>query len=135
MATLLVVDDDPDLLAILDVHCRARGHTTIGALSCEAALSVAANRPPDLILLDYCLPKMDGARFIEILRADELTKQTPVIVISALSPGWVTPRLAPDPLVSVIGKPLDFTRLDPMIEEALAARPVRPDVPGRFSWP
>ena len=122
MAALLVVDDDPDLLVILDMHCSARGHKVAVALTCAEGLRVAACHPPDLILLDFCLPKMDGMRFIEILRADELTRATPVIVMSAASSGWVASRLVPDPLVRVIGKPLDFSRLDSLIEEMIAVR-------------
>lgn len=122
MATLLVVDDDPDLLILLEAHFGAREHTVVSALSCEAGLSLAASRQPDLILLDFCLPKMDGARLLEILRSDALTRATPVIVMSAASVDWVRSRLAPDPLVRVIDKPLDFAHLDSLIEEMIAAR-------------
>ena len=122
MATLLAVDDDPDLLIILDVHCSARGHTVAVTQTCEEGLRLAALHPPDLILLDFRLPKMDGARFIEILRADELTKLIPVILMSAASPSWVAQRLSPDPLVKVIEKPFDFASLDQMIEEVVGER-------------
>lgn len=122
MADILVVDDDPDLLILLDAHYSVRGHRVSVALSCEEGLRQAAVRRPDVILLDFCLPKMDGARFIEILRADELTKLTPVIVMSAASQNWVTQRLTPGPLVRVIEKPFDFRQLDALIDELVAAR-------------
>lgn len=121
MATLLVVDDDPDLLALLSAHYGARGYTVAAVESCAAALRLAAERRPDLVLLDFCLPKMGGKRFIEILRADELTRAAPVIVMSAASLDWVVSSLAPDPLVHVIEKPLDFAHLDSLIEEMIAA--------------
>ena len=124
MALILVIDDDPDLLVLLDAHYSVRGHLVAVALSCEEGLRQAAARRPDIILLDFCLPKMDGARFIEILRADELTKDTPVVVMSAAAKSWVASRLPKDPLVNTIEKPFDFPTLDPLIDEMIAVHRV-----------
>ena len=121
MPLLLIVDDDPDLLLLLSAHYSIRGYAISVAESCETALRLAAERRPDAVLLDFCLPKMDGARFIEILRADERTKKTPVIVMSAASAGWVSSRLPRDPLVGMLEKPFEFAALDPMLEGLLAA--------------
>ena len=124
VAALLVVDDDPDLLVLLSAHYGARGYVVSVAESCAGALRLASARRPDIVLLDFCLPKMGGKRFIEILRADELTRATPVIVMSAASLDWVASSLAPGPLVNIIEKPLDFAHLDSLIEELIAARRV-----------
>ncbi len=122
MPRLLIVDDDPDLLVLLDAHYSVRGYAVAVALSCEEALRLAAADRPDAVLLDYCLPKMDGTRFIEILRGDALTKATPVVVMSAASASWVAKRLPGDPLVRAIEKPFEFSTLDPMLEELIASR-------------
>ena len=121
MATLLIVDDDPDLLVLLSAHYGTRDYVVSAAESCAGALRLASERRPDIVLLDFCLPKIGGKRFIEILRADELTRATPVIVMSAASLDWVASNLALDPLVQIIEKPLDFTHLDSLIEEMIAA--------------
>ena len=121
MPQLLVVDDDPDLLILISSHYRPRGYEVAVAESCEAALRLAAERRPDAVLLDFCLPKMDGARFIEILRADELTKKTPVVVMTAASANWVASQLPPDPLIGMLEKPFEFSALDPMLEKLMAA--------------
>ncbi|NNN05776.1 MAG: response regulator [Elusimicrobia bacterium] len=122
MAFLLVVDDDADVLDLLDWHCRERGHAVAVASSCEKALTwLRVARPPRLILLDFFLPKMDGACFVELLRAGESTRAIPVIIMSAASPDWVARRLVPDPLVRVVCKPFDFASLDRMIEESMSA--------------
>jgi CheY-like chemotaxis protein len=121
MAALLVIDDDPDLLVLLDAHYSVRGHKVAVATSCEAALGLMVKGKPDAVLLDFCLPKMDGARFIEILRSDPLTKSVPVVVMTAASASWVATRLPKDPLVRLIDKPFDFDQLDPMIQEVLTA--------------
>lgn len=124
MSHLLVIDDDPDLLILLDAHYSVRGHKVSPATSCEAALGLLALGRPDAILLDFCLPKMDGARFLEILRADPLTKNVPVVVMSAASASWVASRLPKDPLLRLIDKPFDFAQLDPLLDEFLS--PARP---------
>jgi len=122
VATLLIVDDDPDLLVLLSAHYGAQGYAVAAVESCAAALRLAAERRPDIVLLDFCLPRMGGKRFIEILRADGLTRATPVIVMSAASLDWVVSSLAPDPLVHAIEKPLDFASLDSLIEKMIAER-------------
>jgi len=121
MAHLLVIDDDPDLLVLLDAHYSVRGHKVSVATSCETALGLLAAGRPDAVLLDFCLPKMDGARFIEILRSDPLTRGMPVVVMSAASASWVSSRLPKDPLLRLIDKPFDFAQLDPLLHEFLAA--------------
>ena len=120
----LVVDDDPDFLVFLSAHYSARGHAVAVTETCDAALRLAVERRPDVVLLDFCLPRMDGTRFIEILRADVLTKNTPVIVMSAASASWVTARLPPDPLIRTIEKPFEFAALDLLLDE-LISNPAR----------
>ena len=122
MPRLLVVDDDPDLLLLLDAHYSARGYAVEVSQSCEEALRLASANRPDAVLLDYCLPKMDGARFIEVLRAGEATKRTPVLVMSAASAGWVAERLPRDPFVRLIEKPFEFSVLDPLLDEMTVSR-------------
>ena len=122
MPLLLVVDDDPDLLTLLSAHYGVRGYDVAVAETCEAALRLAAERRPDAVILDFCLPRMDGARFIEILRADELTKNTPVVVMSAASASWVATRLPEDPLIRTLEKPFEFKALDPLLDELIKIR-------------
>ncbi|MFI5363316.1 MAG: response regulator [Elusimicrobiota bacterium] len=125
MALLLVVDDDPDLLTLLSAHYGVRGYEVAVAETCEKALRLAAERRPDAVLLDFCLPKMDGARFIEILRSDELTKKTPVIVMSAASVKWVADRLPKEPLIATLEKPFEFAVLDAKLKDLIASAAAR----------
>jgi DNA-binding response OmpR family regulator len=124
MPCLLVVDDDPDLLVLLKAHYSVQGYTVSVAETCEEALRLAAESRPDAVLLDFCLPKMDGARFIDILRSDVLTKGTPVVVMSAASAGWVASRLPQDRLIRAVEKPFEFSTLDPILVELTSAAKV-----------
>ncbi len=123
MARLLVVDDDLDLLLLMRARFGARGHEVAVADSAGAGVAAAAVSRPDLVLLDFCLPRMDGARVLELLRADALTRALPVVVLSAADRSLVLARLPPDPLVRVLEKPFDFDALDALIRELLPGAP------------
>jgi signal transduction histidine kinase/DNA-binding LacI/PurR family transcriptional regulator/DNA-binding response OmpR family regulator len=80
---VLVVDDDP---AILDLHCRLvqqAGCRAVCARNGRAALEMLEYTQPDLILLDLMMPEVDGFAVLEALRANETTRDIPVIVLTA----------------------------------------------------
>ena len=80
MNRVLVVDDDLPLRRTLDIGLRARGYDVVLAATGEDALSAAAQRPPDIVILDLGLPGMDGISVAKALR--EWT-DAPIIVLSA----------------------------------------------------
>ena len=119
MAKILVVDDDPDCVELLSLYLNRRGHSVTGAANGPDALERASWERPDLIVLDLRMPSVDGIRVIEILRANDLTAGTPVILMSAADKEWATQRLLPDPLVRFLEKPLDFPTLDGLCGDLL----------------
>jgi signal transduction histidine kinase len=82
---ILVVDDTPENLQLLVGMLKQKAYKVRPAPSGELALSGAQGFPPDLILLDIMMPEMDGYEVCSKLKADERTKDIPVIFISALS--------------------------------------------------
>ena len=82
---ILVVDDVPDNLRLLVGILAKRGYVVRPASSGSIALSAAQTEPPDLILLDIMMPEMDGYEVCEQLKADERTRDIPVIFITAMS--------------------------------------------------
>ncbi|MDE2489658.1 MAG: response regulator [Elusimicrobia bacterium] len=123
MASLLIVDDDPDLLVLLEAHYGNRGHSVTSALTCEEAMHLAVAAPPDVLITDFCLPRIDGARLLRFLRDDPATRGLPVIVISAASNSWIRQRLPDDPLVRFVEKPFEFAELDGALDEMLVRLP------------
>jgi signal transduction histidine kinase len=83
-SNILIVDDTPDNLRVLSLLLTQQGYEVRKALTGEMAIASAQADPPDLILLDIKMPGMDGYQVCEHLRADPLTRQVPVIFISAL---------------------------------------------------
>lgn len=121
MAKILIVDDDPDCVELLSIHLIKQGHEVFGAKDGPDALDRASWQRPDAILLDLRLPAVDGIRVIEILRANELTARTPIVLMSAADREWATRRLPPVDLLRYVEKPIDFPRLDGIIRDLLAS--------------
>ncbi len=82
--TILVVDDDPD---VLDMHVRMLENQVscrlLKARHGKQALEMMQQESPDLVLLDLMMPEMDGFEVLRVMRAQESTRNVPVIVLSA----------------------------------------------------
>ena len=84
LGTILVVDDTPTNLHLLVEILTDRGYKVCPAQNGTEAISNARSQAPDLILLDIDMPDMDGYEVCQLLKADELTRDIPIIFISAL---------------------------------------------------
>ncbi len=80
---ILVVDDEIYIVHILDFSLGMEGYEVVTALDGEEALQKVKEGVPDLIVLDIMMPKMDGYETCKALKADEATKNVPVILLSA----------------------------------------------------
>lgn len=83
--TILVVDDERDLLDLIEYNLKKEGFKVLKAENGEEGISKAKEHKPDLILLDIMMPKMDGLEAVEIMRKDEDLKKTPIIFLTARS--------------------------------------------------
>ncbi len=82
---ILVVDDTPASLRLLTDLLKAEGFEVRSAISGELALGAATQNPPNLVLLDIRMPEMDGYEVCRRLKANPLTRDVPVIFVSAAS--------------------------------------------------
>lgn len=82
MTTVLVVDDEPQLLRALGINLRARGYEVHEAPTGADALRLAASHPPDVVVLDLGLPDMDGTEVVAGLRG---WTEVPILVLSGRS--------------------------------------------------
>jgi len=83
VTSVLLVDDERDLLSVLDFNLRAAGFETILATSGEQALLHLRRRVPDLVLLDVMLPDLSGTEICRAIKADPRTKHVPVVMLTA----------------------------------------------------
>jgi PAS domain S-box-containing protein len=84
-ASILIVDDTPENLRLLSAMLMELGYKIRPAPSGPHALATSKKEIPDLILLDILMPEMDGYEVCRLLKADEQTKDIPVIFLSALN--------------------------------------------------
>ena len=88
MKTVLVVDDDPDIRELITWKLSQAGYTTLAASDGEAGLNAAVagdaeGRVPDLILVDWMMPKMTGIEVCRALRDNPVTSRIPIILLTA----------------------------------------------------
>src|SRR4029077_11695781 len=84
-ATILIVDDEPLNIDLLEQELADAGYRTHAVASGEAALDAAAREKPDLILLDVMMGGIDGYETCRRLKAAEATRAIPVIFLTALA--------------------------------------------------
>jgi two-component system, OmpR family, phosphate regulon response regulator PhoB len=83
VTSVLLVDDERDLLSLLDFNLRAAGFETVLATSGEQALSQLRRRVPDLVVLDLMLPDISGTELCSRIKSDPRTKHVPVVMLTA----------------------------------------------------
>jgi two-component system phosphate regulon response regulator PhoB len=82
-AKILVADDEPDALELIEVNLKGAGYEVLVAADGREALQKARATMPDLILLDIMLPEMDGLEVCKALRRDAATSLLPIIMLTA----------------------------------------------------
>ncbi len=81
--TILVIDDEPDLLEIARTHLESAGYQVITASTGREGLRAAKASLPDLIVLDIAMPEMNGLEMLEVLRGTQGIAATPVLMLTA----------------------------------------------------
>jgi two-component system, OmpR family, phosphate regulon response regulator PhoB len=82
-STILVVEDEPAIQELIAVNLSFAGHKTLRASDTEQATTLIRAELPDVVILDWMLPGNSGLSFARQLRADERTKDVPIIMLTA----------------------------------------------------
>jgi DNA-binding response OmpR family regulator len=82
-ATVLVVEDDPVILRLLEVNFELEGFTVLLAHDGAEGIEVARANQPDVIISDIMMPHTSGLELVETLKVDPDTKAIPIILLSA----------------------------------------------------
>jgi CheY-like chemotaxis protein len=83
--TILVVDDEPDVVTYLSTVLRDAGYDTMEAANGEEAMEQIRKRRPDLISLDITMPEMTGVKAYRRLKEDEALKRIPVVIVTGVT--------------------------------------------------
>ena len=81
---ILVVEDDPDIKELISFNLSNQGHQVFEANNGELGIEKAREKLPDLILLDLMLPGIHGLDVCRIIKADQETKDIPIIMVTAM---------------------------------------------------
>ncbi len=80
---ILLVDDEPALLELMQIRLEASGYEIIPASDGQQALDLARKEMPELIILDLMLPKVDGYKVCRVLKSDDRYKKIPILLFTA----------------------------------------------------
>jgi DNA-binding response OmpR family regulator len=81
--TILCIEDEPEMIDLIRLILNRRGFEIRGAVGGKEGLEIIRKNHPDLVLLDLMMPEMDGWEVYQKMKADEDTKNIPVIVVTA----------------------------------------------------
>jgi two-component system response regulator HydG len=122
-ARILVVDDEPNARSGLEKLLRQDGYEVDVADDGAAALVIAGDRPPDLVVTDLKMPRMDGVELLKRLRAQDV--DLPVIMVTAFGDVGSAVTAMRAGAEDYITKPVDFDALSLSIERSLARRDLK----------
>jgi two-component system response regulator GlrR len=119
--TILIVDDDPDILKLMEMRLRGAGYETIAVSNGEAALAHIALNSPDLVITDLRMPGMDGLTLFNAIKASK--PYIPVIIVTAHGSEAEALNAIQRGVFDFLSKPFDNKYLLQQIESALRKFP------------
>ena len=125
---ILIVDDDPDIVMMLEDRLQASGYETIVATEGQQALDQIVHEPPQLILLDLTLPKVSGLDVLKRLSQMKPSDNIPVIVMTAHASIEAAVEAMKEGAYDFLTKPLDGDHLLIVIRKALERDALRRQV-------
>ena len=119
-ATVLVVEDDPDIRLLLKSVLESEGYRIVEAATGKEAVSLASEVRPRLILMDISLPLLDGLSATRQIKADDSLRDTPVLAVSAYDS--VKRRAVRAGCAGLVTKPIDLEELKTLVNRLIDER-------------
>jgi CheY-like chemotaxis protein len=129
MAKILVIDDDPDIRPMMNLMLTRMGHIPTVAARGEEGLAAARSGQFDLVILDLMMPDLDGYEVARRLRADDRTRNLPILIFTARSQPADEAGAFEAGADDYLSKPTDPQELSAKIAELLRPGRVRPKPP------
>src|ERR1043166_8295940 len=114
-ASILVVDDDPEIVAMLTTRLGHRGYKVTAASDGHRALELAKREIPDLVLLDVMMPGKSGWEVARALKQDPVTKEIKIVMVTAIGEKTNEMTSSIHGADAHIDKPFEFERLEKII--------------------
>jgi DNA-binding response OmpR family regulator len=119
MPKILIADDDPDILATLEMRLKANHIQVVKAEDCNSAIKLAYAEQPDLILMDIKMPTIGGISAFDSMKMYSRTKNIPVIFITAFPGQEVREKAMELGAADFVAKPFDSDELIAKIKKVL----------------
>ena len=123
--TVLVADDNGDMRRVVRWMLEQRGYAVIEAEDGQQAVVVAISQRPNLILMDLLMPVLDGFDAVRRVREHPELRELPVVAMTARDVAASRDQAVSAGFDQYLSKPLDFLRLNVVIEKLLGGRPAR----------
>jgi CheY-like chemotaxis protein len=117
---ILVADDDPVILRLIQVNLELEGYQVLTANNGEEAVATATAEHPDLVILDIMMPRLDGYQACEQLKAEAATKDIPVVFLSAKAQQSDIEKGKTYGVDEYLTKPFDPTELLDVVERLVS---------------
>jgi two-component system, cell cycle response regulator DivK len=121
---VLAVDDNHDNLELLTQILDLFGCECVGAVDGYSALATAVSRSPDLIVLDICLPDIDGIELVKRIRENPDLIHIPIVAVTALAKTEDRDRILEAGCVAYLSKPFNIKDLEEIIRHHLNHQPL-----------
>ena len=123
--TILIVDDDWGIRALLDRFLSRLGHTVVTAEDGLSGLREAKRLSPDLIILDYRIPGMDGLTLARMIRGDKAIQRVPIVMLTVIDQDETIQRAQGLGIAAYIVKPFRVRQLIGVVDEILSGTSLR----------
>ena len=127
-STILVVDDNPQNLELLQAYLEDLGCKVVSAVDGVEAMQAVAQHNPDLILLDIMMPKMSGFEVCRRLKEDEATCDIPVVMVTALNELGDIERAVAAGTDDFLSKPINKLELLTRVKSLLRVRHLKSEL-------
>jgi len=120
--TILVVDDEEDIVTFLTTLLEDHGYATLKARTGTEALTCIRAKRPDLVTLDITMPEQSGVRAYREIKTDPELARTPVIIVTGIASEFeqfISSRKQVPPPEGYVSKPIDKDRLVAMVRTLL----------------
>lgn len=122
MATILVVDDEADVIQIVRILLEKEAHTVLSAPDGQTGLMIALTRQPDLVILDLMMPGIDGFEVLRLMKGEKRMANIPVIMLTARSDYSAKAQAWESYAEAYVTKPFDVDELAEAVRDVLAAQ-------------
>jgi CheY-like chemotaxis protein len=119
---ILVVDDNEDVRSMIRFWLEERGYRVVQATDGEMGVEIALRERPDVIVMDICMPHLDGFTAARRIRAHDELREIPILAISAHDVDELQGAAIDAGCAEILGKPIDSDKLENALSRLLPFR-------------